>query len=157
MLALVGLTWIESKLPKRTETVVEPLMLPDVAAIVAEPLEPPVTMPVLPTDATVLSDVLQDTLVVMFSVVPSLNVPVAVICCVLPCCIEAAEGPTVKLDKAGWTQKPWQAGINAVRNTVTIAVHLRLCRKLPVIAYTPFCDRNTTRQVVQRPTVLLFP
>ena len=138
MLALVGFTWIESRLATRTVRVVEPLMSPEVAVIVAEPVETPVTMPVVPTDATVLSDVLQDTLAVISSEVLSLKVPVAVICCVFPCWIDAVKGPTLKLDKAGWTQKPWHAGISAARNTVRTALQIALSLKSVVMAYAAF-------------------
>jgi len=84
MLAPVGVTDIEVMLASVTVTDVEPLTVPEVAVIVADPSAMPVTSPELLTVAVAVEDVAQETLFVRVFVVPSSKVPVAVICRVLP-------------------------------------------------------------------------
>ena len=81
-------------------------MVPDSAVIVAVPGATPVTSPVVPTLAIVESEVDQKALFVNALVEPSLKVPVAVICNVLPWTMLGVDGPTVKVDNVGFTKKP---------------------------------------------------
>ena len=83
--------------------------------MVAVPVATPVTRPVVPTLAIVEFEVDQKALFVSVLVEPSLKVPVAVICNVLPWTILGVEGPTVKVDRVGLTKKPVHPipGINA--------------------------------------------
>jgi hypothetical protein len=64
--------------------VVEPIVVPDSAVMVAVPGATPVTSPVVPTLAIVESEVDQNALFVNDFVEPSSKVPVADICNVLP-------------------------------------------------------------------------
>src|SRR5262245_53724151 len=70
--------------PGVTEMLVEPVIVPDVAVIVVEPVPTAVASPLLPAVllivATPVADELQVTVVVTFWKVPSLNDPVAVNC-----------------------------------------------------------------------------
>lgn len=86
--------------------VVEPLTVPDAAVIVAVPGEAPVTKPVVVILAIVESEVDQKALFVRSCVVPSLKVPVAAICRVLPCWNVGVVGPTVRVDSVGFTKNP---------------------------------------------------
>lgn len=74
----------------------------------AVPGATPVTSPVVPTLAIVESEVDQKALFVRVLMEPSLKVPVAVICNVLPWTIVGVEGPTVRVDSVGFTKKPVQ-------------------------------------------------
>jgi hypothetical protein len=51
-------------------------------------------------------ELVQVTPLVTLLVVPSLFVPVAVICCVVPICKEGVAGVTVMLVRVGFTKKP---------------------------------------------------
>jgi hypothetical protein len=77
-----------------TVRVVDPATEPNVARIVVEPAPAPVASPVVLIVATPLADELQATDVVRFWVVPSLKVPVAVNCCVVPATIDGLAGVT---------------------------------------------------------------
>jgi hypothetical protein len=66
--------------------------VPDVALIVALPTPAPVARPVALIVATVVADELHVALFVRFCCVPSLNVPVAVNCCVAPFAMDGAAG-----------------------------------------------------------------
>jgi hypothetical protein len=85
MVEFCGVTAIEVIFPREIVTVVEPLTVPEAAVMVAIPVETPVTSPVLLTLAVAESDVDQKALPVNDFVEPSLKVPVAAICNVLPC------------------------------------------------------------------------
>ena len=77
-----------------TVSKVEPVADPDVALMFAVPAATLVASPVLPTVAV---DVVSDDQVadaVRFCVLPSVKVPVAVNCCVVPSAIEAVWGVT---------------------------------------------------------------
>ena len=66
---------------------------PRVAVIVAIPGATPTNNPVPPLNfATVGSEEVHVTIPVMLRVPPSLNVPIAVICCLVPCAILPLEG-----------------------------------------------------------------
>jgi hypothetical protein len=81
-----------------TVTVAEPWMPLRVAVMEVLPIAKPVTSPLVPetllTCATVLSPDVQLTCVVRFAVLPSLKVPVAVSCTVVPFAIEEVVGVT---------------------------------------------------------------
>lgn len=76
---LVGLMAIETKFANVIVTEVDPLTVPEVAVIVADPEETPVMTPLVLTVAIVASELDQRTLPVRVLVLPSSNVPVAVI------------------------------------------------------------------------------
>ena len=76
--------------------------------IVALPTATPVTNPVPLTLAIVESEEDQKAVVVSVFVEPSLKVPVAAICKVLPCWIVGVAGPTVRVERVGFTKKPVQ-------------------------------------------------
>ena len=67
-----------------TVSVVLPLMLPELAWIVVEPVPTELANPAVLMLATVVAEELQVAVLVRFCVVPSLKVPVAVNCCVPP-------------------------------------------------------------------------
>jgi len=115
----VGVTAIETKLPGTTVTLVEPLTVPEAAVMVVVPAPTPVTRAVLLlTDAIVVCD--DDQLAVIGEVVPSLKVPVAVICTVhtepeghvggvpVSAVMVGVSGVTVIAVNAGFTQKSAQ-------------------------------------------------
>lgn len=70
-LTFEGLTVIEDKFANVMFTLVDPLTMPDVAVMVAEPAVIPFTSPVLVTVAMLESEVVQSTLPVSVLVVPS--------------------------------------------------------------------------------------
>ncbi len=84
----VGATAIESSVNGATVKVVEPLMLPEFAAIIAVPSPVLVARPAVDMIATDVSDEPQATEAVMFCVLPLLNVPVAVNCLLDPRAID---------------------------------------------------------------------
>lgn len=110
---LVGVTAIEVIFANAIVIVVEPLTVPDAAVIVAVPGETPVTNPVVLMLAIVESEVDQKALLVKSCVVPSLKVPVAAICKVLPCWNVGVVGPTVRVDSVGFTKNPLHPAPNA--------------------------------------------
>jgi hypothetical protein len=106
--AFVGLIAIERKLATVMVALVDPLMLADVAVTLTLPGAIPVTKPLPDTVATALSSDDQLTEPVMFLVLPSLYVPVAVICFVLSTEIDGVTGVTVMLLSVGSTKNPLQ-------------------------------------------------
>ena len=72
VLEFVGDIAIEVIFPSEIVTVVDPLIVPDAAVIVAVPVETPVTRPVVLILATVESEVDQNALLVKSFVEPSL-------------------------------------------------------------------------------------
>jgi len=84
----VGVTAIDTSAAAVTVTVVDPLIVPEVAVIVAVPsptlVASPVVCPAMLIVATVGVSELHCTVPVMFCVLPSVYVPVAVNCCVSP-------------------------------------------------------------------------
>ena len=81
---------METRVGCATLRVLEPVMGPKVAVMVALPVPVPVAKPVLLTLATAGADELHVTELVRFCVLPSVYVPAAVNCCVLPRATEAA-------------------------------------------------------------------
>ncbi len=90
-----GVTAIDCNVAAVTVRVVEPLIAPDVALIVEVPTPAPVARPAALMVAVAVVPEDQVTLDVRFCVVPSLNVPVAVNCCVAPLAIDGFAGVTV--------------------------------------------------------------
>jgi hypothetical protein len=90
-----GVTAIDDSTAAVTVNVVVPFTDPDAALIVTGPPNfTPVASPAALIVATVVSDELHVTVLVMFCVELSLNVPVAVNCCVLPAATDGFAGVT---------------------------------------------------------------
>jgi hypothetical protein len=78
--AFAGVTDMDTSVAGVTVRVVLPLMLPEPAWIVVEPVPTEVANPAVLMVATVVAEELQVAVLVRFWVLPSLNVPVAVNC-----------------------------------------------------------------------------
>ena len=91
---LAGVTAIDTKVGAFTVRVVEPLIEPEVAAIVALPCATPVANPPSLIVATLVDEELHVTVSVRFSVELLLYFPVAVNCSVPPAVIEGLAGVT---------------------------------------------------------------
>jgi hypothetical protein len=91
---VVGVTEIEVNTAAVTVNVAEPLVVPDLAVMVALPCATLVASPPLLTVATDFADDVQVAVLVRFCVVPLLYVPVAVNCCVYPFATDAVPGVT---------------------------------------------------------------
>src|SRR6202522_2365529 len=89
-----GVTAIDCSVAAVTVRVVEPLIAPDVALMVEVPTPAPLASPESLIVAVVVVPDDQVTLNVRFCVEPSLNVPVAVNCCVAPLAIDGFAGVT---------------------------------------------------------------
>jgi hypothetical protein len=94
MEGFVGVTAMDCNVAAVTVSVVEPAIVDDVAVIVEVPAAEPVARPAAVIVAVAAFDELHVAVVVRFWVVPSLNVPVAVNCCVAPLVIEGFAGVT---------------------------------------------------------------
>ena len=108
MVESVGVIVIELRFATVTVTLVEPLIVADVAVTLAFPGSVPL---INPMDETVnTAELLDDQLTepVMFLVLPSSYVPVAVICNVLSVLVDGVTGVTVTLFKVGSTKNPLQ-------------------------------------------------
>lgn len=100
----MGLISIELRSAIEIVTVVEPLMLPDVAVILAVPASRPSTRPLSETVAIAVFEEDHVTDPVIFFSLPSLYVPVAVICRVLLIAIDGVCGVTAILLRVGSTK-----------------------------------------------------
>jgi hypothetical protein len=89
-----GVTAIDCNVAAFTVSKVEPLIDDDVAVMVEVPMPAPVARPAALIVAVVVVPDDQVTVDVRFCVVPSLNVPVAVNCCVAPLAIDGFAGVT---------------------------------------------------------------
>jgi len=94
IVGLAGVTATDTNTGAVMVRPVNPLIDPDVAMIVVLPVPAPVAKPALVIVATEVLVELQTTEPVMFKVPPSLNMPVAVNCCVTPLAIEVFAGVT---------------------------------------------------------------
>jgi hypothetical protein len=94
MEGFAGATAIDTNTAAVTVSVVEPVILPIVALIVEAPSFKPVAKPPAVIVATRAADEPQVAVLVRFSVLPSLYVPVAVNCCVYPAGMEGFAGVT---------------------------------------------------------------
>lgn len=118
MEALLGVIVIEESTAPVVVRTVEPAIVPEVAEIVVLPFC--VLLLAKPPDAIVaifVFDELQITELVKFVVLPSVLVPIAVNCCVVPATIEGFAGVTAMDTRAGGTTvtndapstRPWIA------------------------------------------------
>jgi hypothetical protein len=89
-----GVTSIDCSVAAVTVNTVEPLIAPDVALIVEVPTPAPLARPDALIVAVAVVPEVHVTVLVRFWVVPSLNVPVAVNCCVAPLVIDGFAGVT---------------------------------------------------------------
>lgn len=132
MLGLVGAIVIETRLATDTVMVVEPLMLAELAVMVAVPGANADTNPELLTVATVEDEVVQNTFPVNVLMLPSLKVPVPVICKVVPCVMEGVGGVTVIVVRVGFTKK-LQPTLNPIPSTTARTEHNTIIRRLKVM------------------------
>jgi hypothetical protein len=91
---LAGVTAIESRVGWPTVSVAEAVREPEVAVMVALPIPAPAASPPLVTVAISVEDELQFAVLVRSCVLPSLYVPVAVNCWVVPLAMDAVDGAT---------------------------------------------------------------
>jgi hypothetical protein len=89
-----GVTAIDTSVGAVTIRLVEPLMEPEVAWIVALPALTPVANPPLVIVATAVIEEVHVTELVRFAVLPPAKTPVAVNCCAVPLAMEAFAGVT---------------------------------------------------------------
>ena len=94
MTALDGLTMIDDRVAAATVKTVEPVTVTKVALTVADPVPTPVATPVLFTLTAAIVSEAQVTVELRSCVLPSLNVPVAINCCVVPNATEGFAGVT---------------------------------------------------------------
>ena len=110
---MVGVTAIEDRVAAVTVNVVEPMRAPEVAVMVAVPIERAVVRPLLPaafdTVAVASADDDQVTLSVRSSVVLSVYVPVAVNACVVAGLFGVVTGAVWWLDR----RLPWARAAGA--------------------------------------------
>ena len=99
MLGLAGVTDREDRVAEFTVRVILPVILPEVAVMVAVPTETAVARPLPLTVATEVSDEVQVTCVVISWLVPSENIPVAVNCWVTPTGMLGLAGVTDREDR----------------------------------------------------------
>jgi hypothetical protein len=109
------------------------VIVPEVAVMVAVPgglvmLAAAVTKPPLLTVAIAEADEVQVALPVRSLVLPSLKLPVALICCVPPWMIEADVGATVIEVSVGFTKKPRQPAAKASRDRAANVAKMRRFR-----------------------------
>lgn len=100
IVALAGVTTSETRVAAVTVRVVDPLTPLEAAVIVVVPIALLVASPVVLMVATVVCEELQVTEVVRSCVLPSVKVPVAVNCCLVPSAMEGLAGVTVSDTRA---------------------------------------------------------
>jgi hypothetical protein len=121
---LAGVTEIEVNTAAVTVSVADPLIVPDVAVMVAVPWATLVASPLLLTVATDADEEVQVAVLVRVWVVPLLYVPVAANCCLLPAATEAVAGVT-------------EIEVNTAAVTVNVAEPL-IVPDLAVMVVLPF-------------------
>ena len=92
--ALDGLTMIDDRVAAAMVKTVDPVTVAQVALTVADPVPTPVASPVLLTLTVEMVSEAQVAVELRSCVLPSLNVPVAMNCCVVPKAIEGFAGVT---------------------------------------------------------------
>lgn len=112
-LEVAGVIRIEVSPATLIVAVVVPLIFAELAEIVAVPTDTPVSSPVVLMVAIVESEVLQSKFLAKVCVLPSLYVPVAIICRVVPACTVGVAGFTVIVVKVGLTKNPLQPAASA--------------------------------------------
>jgi hypothetical protein len=126
-----GDTVIETSADAVTASEVEPLTLPDVALMLVVPTATVVARPEVFTVATAEESDDQVAVLVKSCVLPSLNVPVAVNCCVPPSASEGLGGFTaIDTNMAGVT-------VNEVEPTIVPEVALMVAIPLPTLLARP--------------------
>ena len=136
---LVGLMVSPVTLVSDTVMLAVPVIVPDWAVIVAVPAATPVTWPELLTVATFPSELVQTTPEVRVFVLPSLNVPVALICCVDPTGRVKPVGPTVTVVSVGFTKKPRHPRVKAkVASAVKAPARRSFCLVGDMVVVTPW-------------------
>src|SRR6202007_2571606 len=133
----VGLTWIAGAGAGFTVSSVEPVMLPTVAEIVELPAPTPVARPVALIVATAAVPEAH-TALLSTCVVLSLNVPVAVNCCVAPLVIEGFAGVTaIDTSVAGFTVSSVEpVMLPTVAETVELPAPTPVARPVALIVAT---------------------
>src|SRR6185369_1022629 len=109
------------------------VIVPEVAVMMAVPggldmVEAAVTRPPLLTVAMSVAELVQLALPVKSLVLPSLKLPVALICCVPPSMIEAEVGATVIEVSVGLTKNPRQPAARANTNRAAKVAKMRRFR-----------------------------
>src|SRR3984893_4413977 len=138
-LRLVGLMVSPVTLVRATVTLAVPVIVPDWAVIVAVPVATPATWPEPLIVATLPSELVQTTPEVRVFVLPSLYVPVAVICCVEPTGRLKPVGPTVTVVSVGFTKKPRQPRLKAKIASAAKAPAMRsFCWVDDMVVVTPW-------------------
>src|SRR5215469_2088221 len=102
----LGVTWMEMTFASRTVTVVEPVMFACAAFKVDVPEVSPLSEPDWLIEATPAVLKLHATEPVMFLTLPSLKVPVAVICTLWPMGTDGVTGVIVMVVSVGFTKNP---------------------------------------------------
>jgi len=92
--AFDGLTMIDDRVAAATVKTVDPVTVAKVALTVADPVPTPVARPVLFTLTVAIVSEAQVTVELRSCMLPSLNVPVAINCCVVPNATEGFAGVT---------------------------------------------------------------
>src|ERR1700722_13671676 len=148
-----GVTDMDTSVAGVTVRVVLPLMLPELAWMVVEPVPTAVARPAALIVATVTAEELHVAVLLRFCVVPSLNVPVAVNCCVPPFETEGFAGVTaidtsvaavtvsvvlpVMLLEAAWIVV--EPVVTAVAKPATLIVATVTAEELHVAVLLRFC------------------
>jgi len=126
--APAGVTEIEVNTGGATVSVADAVIKPDVAVIVVPPMPEPVANPPAAMVATAVADEVQFTALVRFCMLPSLYVPVAANCWLVPFAMDAVEGV---IDR-----ETWIGGITETLAELVIApevaVIFELPRRLPI-------------------------
>jgi hypothetical protein len=136
---LVGLTVSPVTFVRDTVMVAVPVMVPDWAVIVAVPAATPLTLPELLIVATLGAELVQTTPEVRVFVLPSLYVPVAVICWVEPTGRLKPVGPTVTVVRVGFTKKPRHPRVNAnVASAAKAPARRSFCLVDDMVVVTPW-------------------
>jgi hypothetical protein len=137
---LAGLTAIESNVAPLTLRGADPLMLPSVAEMVVVPLPTAVATPRLPLVLLMVAAAMlllaHVTLWVMFCVVESLKVPIAVKVCVDGAASVALEGPTTMELNVGAVTSSVTVPVAAPSVAVTIVDPIATASAVPSVAPT---------------------
>jgi hypothetical protein len=150
---IAGVTAMETSADGVTVSAVEPVMDPDVAVIVAEPVPPPAASPELSIVAIPVLEELQSTEPVRSCVLPSVYVPVAANCCLVPSATDALGGVTAILSSAAgptvivlWPEIPVPVAL-AVTCTVPVATACAI-PLTPMLARVGSLDVHWTEAVM---------
>jgi hypothetical protein len=129
--AVVGVTEIEVNTGAVTVRFAAPLIVPDLAVMVALPWAKLVASPALLTVATEVFEDVQVAVLVRLCVVPLLYVPVAVNCCVAPAIMEGVAGITATETSDGAVPVPVSVTVCGLE--VPVSVIVRVPAREPVV------------------------